>query len=514
MKKLRVITRTTMFVVMMTYFSYDYKRLINDYPSILSPSSPFLPNKTIDFRMFQPESNNYCLTNKETSIPKPTNKNHENDVCSEIMLFLPGVDFANYGHGSQLNNYIAASMIATSMGLPMLLLEPPPKKQKFQKGSQFGCPPVIASLPKGADISRFPSGLSRLIDHPSWLSRGCSIPSCPQIQDYDKLVNSLAEGGYRIANFHCHDSKRGGKATKVYVTAAYNVRSRVQYLNDALEEGDISLEQIQLWALSLGSSIVEAEQVLNISDTQQFWDVAMALMNRSGILKLQPWITRDVESRIKSFRLPFMQNQTNFDYDAIHIRRGDKLLEESKEEVEQYWRSRGLDRPPVNYIPFVHYLRHYVNSDCISRGVKTIDRNVYVATDDPMIVKEEIANLTKVNGTEDGTLLVDGCYSLKFHFHPTQSDATAETFHIQHGGPKGNCVSRYDRSIAALSDLMILTKSSTFTGEYNSNWGRLVRLMRIYLDTCADNETAINKTIRIKDVRIAFGSETPLPSGL
>ncbi|KAL7469968.1 hypothetical protein ACHAXS_010216 [Conticribra weissflogii] len=502
---------------MMTYFFHDYKRLINIYLNTSSQLPTLHQNKTIDFSILQPENDNFCPTNKEILDPTSRNKIQESHVCREILLFLPGVDFANYGHGSQLNNYIAASMIATSMGLPMLLLEPPLKKQKFKKGSQFGCPPVIASLPKGADITKFPSGLSRLIDHPRWLSHGCSIPSCPQIQDYDKLVKSIAEGGYRIAHFHCQDSNRSGNATKVYVTAAYNVRSRLQYLNDALEKGDIFRDQVQLWALSLGSSIEEAEHVSNISDTQQFWNLAMALMNRSGILRLQPWIIRDVESRIKSFDLPFLQDQLDIDYDAIHIRRGDKLLEESKEEVDQYWRSRGHDHPPVNYIPFVHYLRHYVSSDCISQGVKTIYRNVYVATDDPMIVKEEIKNLTKVNGTEDGTLLVDGCYSLKFHFHPTQSNATAEMFHIQHGGPKGDCVSRYERSIAALSDLVILSRSSTFVGEYNSNWGRLVRLMRISMSNCVKKENGImgvNERIRIKDVRVAFGSETPLPSGL
>jgi len=517
MKKHRIISRTMVFIAMMTYFFYDYNRRVLFYSNTSSPPMPLHHNRRVDFSMFQPERNNYCPANEEILNSAPMNKNQGNDACSEIMLFLPGVNFAYYGHGSQLNNYIAASMIATSMGVPMLLLEPPLENQKFQKGSQFGCPSEIASLPDGLDLARFPSGLSRLIDHPSWLSRGCSIPACQKIQDYDKLVDSLAEGGYRVANFHCQDSNRDGKTTKVYVTAAYNVRFRLQFIHDGLKQGGISREQILLWALSLGSTMEEAGHFSNITNTQDFWNFAMALMNRSGILKLQPWIARDIENHIKTFRLPFKYDQTDSDFDAIHIRRGDKLLDESKKEVNKYWKSRGHNHPPVNYIPFEHYLRYYVKDDCVSRGVKTINRDVYLATDDPIIVKEEIATLIKVNGTRDGTLLVDGCYSLKFHFHPTQSDSTAETFHIQHGGPKGDCVSRYERSIAALSDLIILTKSRTFIGEYNSNWGRLVRLMRISMDNCIKIEKGIlgvNETVRIKDVRIAFGSEAPLPSGL
>ena len=133
---------------------------------------------------------------------------------------------------------------------------------------------------------------------------------------------------------------------------------------------------------------------------------------------------------------------------------------------------------PKNYIPFSFYMEQ-LKKNGGDQGIKTI----YVATDDPLVVKQEIANLTNSQG-------------YRFIMNP---DDASSTGHIQTGH---DCQERYRKTIAAVTDLMVLSKANIFVGEYNSNWRRLVRTWR----TSFDNNIGTGKP---RDIRPAFGNRQP-----
>ncbi|KAL7453914.1 hypothetical protein ACHAWC_005553 [Mediolabrus comicus] len=51
---------------------------------------------------------------------------------------------------------------------------------------------------------------------------------------------------------------------------------------------------------------------------------------------------------------------------------------------------------------------------------------------------------------------------------------------------------RYHRNIASVADMLILGKARTFVGEYNSNWGRLIRTMRVRLNAPIDEGDGVS----------------------
>mmetsp|Transcript_11028 Transcript_11028/g.24264 ORF Transcript_11028/g.24264 Transcript_11028/m.24264 type:complete len:169 (+) Transcript_11028:690-1196(+) len=89
---------------------------------------------------------------------------------------------------------------------------------------------------------------------------------------------------------------------------------------------------------------------------------------------------------------------------------------------------------------------------------------------------EEIAMLPKGSG---GSTIVAGCHKLKFIFSPLAKKDTS--LYLNFRGDESDCAERYTRNIAGIADLMILINSDVFVGEFNSNWGRLVRLFRTSL---------------------------------
>lgn len=432
-----------------------------------------------------------------------------NDICSEVFVYLPG-PFAFHGHGSQLNNYILALMTATYMGMPMVLREPPLDKQIYAGGSQFGCPvdTFEESRTEAGQTSwdvkpGFPSGLSRLIEHPTWLSHGCSI-SCVEDYDYEELTSTIARTQLKgeLPSITCQNPD--GKTVKAHLSG--NFGTRLYYRSIDKEFTQRPSPQARKWALQLGASPEEAEIFTNIRSPREIWDFATALMNKSGILRYQPWIARDVEMFIKSFDIPF-----DHGYDTIHVRRGDKLEMESRGEVVNYWKSQGYSDEsefPTDYIPFAHYLSQYDKNECADKGVKSIDRHVYVATDDPIVVKEEIAKLTNSEG--GNIALVNGCHSLTFYFNPTDDS----NFHIDEGGDNDSCFSRYHRNIASMADFMIIAKSSTFIGEYNSNWGRLLRTVRTVMNDVDTKINGADRYTKTLDTRVAWGSTNPRNPGI
>jgi hypothetical protein len=251
-----------------------------------------------------------------------------------------------------------------------------------------------------------------------------------------------------------------GRTVNVIATGGGGLR---QYWKDGRDRF-VSSEQ---WAKKLGATSDEA-RIFSTLAGNVMWDYAMGLMIKAGFLRLQPWIARDVEMIIKTFDLYQKIGPKDEVYDSIHVRRGDKLITEARTFVERYWRGhKDKANLPTNYIPFAHYLSQFKKAECPvnEQGEVTerIKRIVYVATDDPIVVKEEIANLP--NHIDERTILWNDCHEMSFYFNPTDESA----FHLNGDGEQGfsdgsedNCFKRYHRNIASVADMMILAKSRTF----------------------------------------------------
>jgi hypothetical protein len=145
--------------------------------------------------------------------------------------------------------------------------------------------------------------------------------------------------------------------------------------------------------------------------------------------------------------------------------------------VDKFWREQGYNSStqPTNYFPFSHYL---------SKLDASSPRDVYVATDDPETVRREISAL-KPN-------------RFRFHFYP---DSASTTGHLQ---DESDCAKKYERTIGAMTDLLLLIRSTIAVAEYTSNWGILVRFHRTFL---ADGRVG---SASVRDMRIAFGVGSPV----
>jgi hypothetical protein len=145
--------------------------------------------------------------------------------------------------------------------------------------------------------------------------------------------------------------------------------------------------------------------------------------------------------------------------------------------VDSFWEERGynISTQPTNYIPFSHYL---------SKLDASSPRDVYVATDDAVTVRQEISALEPNR--------------FRFHFHP---DSTSAIGHLQ---DDSDCMKKYERTIGAMTDLLLLIRSTIAVAEYSSNWGILVRFHRTYL---ADGRVG---SASVRDMRIAFGADAPV----
>ena len=145
--------------------------------------------------------------------------------------------------------------------------------------------------------------------------------------------------------------------------------------------------------------------------------------------------------------------------------------------VETFWEERGYNssNQPTNYIPFSHYL---------SKLDASSPRDVYVATDDQETVRREISALERNR--------------FRFHFYP---DTASTTGHLQ---DESDCVRKYERTIGAMTDLLLLIRSTIAVAEYSSNWGILVRFHRTFL---ADGRVG---SASLRDMRVAFGVDSPV----
>jgi hypothetical protein len=163
-------------------------------------------------------------------------------------------------------------------------------------------------------------------------------------------------------------------------------------------------------------------------------------------------------------------------------------------------------------------------------------RTVYVSTDDPAEVKSEIDDMPK---DEEGyTLLMMNsgevtCHRFRFIFTTydqellskdglleDDNDKKAYTgmtgsspFHLQDDPAKRSCEDRYERNIASIADLMLLAKSNVAVVEYNSNWGRLVRLFRLRLNDTPRILNGARPVVQKGELKVAWGKKLPGPPG-
>ena len=79
-------------------------------------------------------------TELDFTIPRrlPWAQDDSPDKCKEILVLMPEY-FARNGHGSQLNSYVLAAMMATYLGKAMLIFDAPQKNSKYPNGSMVSC---------------------------------------------------------------------------------------------------------------------------------------------------------------------------------------------------------------------------------------------------------------------------------------------------------------------------------------------------------------------------------------
>ena len=428
-----------------------------------------------------------------------------NARCNNLMIYMPDA-FAFHGHGSQINTYLMAVLVSTYLDRPLLLLEPEGEYNKYEGGSQFGCP---EDFHKG-----MPSGLSRLLDHPVWLHNGCVIPKCHEYRVWNQM-----SGTFRPQGSECKDANTG-RIVNTIVARGSPLRGYMREMSSEMMSNsntDASLK----WALNLGATREEAQRFVEMKRAKDKWDYVIALMVKSGVLKLQPWIARDVQKFLQNIDLSI-----DSEYDGIHVRRGDKLVSESRAPVVDYWLRQGYTEQtmPLDYIPFSHYLTRWSKEECnLNGGERTeiLQHHVYVATDDPVVVKLEIDKLIAENveplnnqhgvGPKKETslpLTYNNCHQFTFYFNPTQDTS----FHLGGNGERNpidgdTCSSRYYRNIVSMADFLMLARSQTFVGEYNSNWGRLLRIARMRL-------AHVDPFSKILDTRVAWGRDFIAGPGL
>ncbi|KAL3802528.1 hypothetical protein HJC23_012547 [Cyclotella cryptica] len=477
------------------------------YETMIPPS---LIDYDVDHRLSWNNNNDRSNNN--------SNNDADEDPCREILLTLPD-EIRQSGQGAQLNHYLLSAVMATYLNKALVVAENPhyeyesgrPSKDLYDGGSQFGCP-VDAFEDDGTTLrADFPLGLSRLIQVPQWVSRGCPVPTCGGTMSYDDW---RAARSTDVKEVTCVEED--GREITVTV---FSVDGRGPYLEmfrtDMVDRStETSIRRAQEWAMRLGATPDEARSFSQLTSYYEIYDYAAARINESGLIRFQPWIARDVERRIQSLQLPSSEG-----YDSMHIRRGDKLIMEAAEDVRAFWRSKGYgegEDVPSNYVPFWHYVEmawgaceesaHGGDGDAMTRREKS-PIFVYIATDDPETVRQEVESLPK---STDGASVVNKCHDTAQFVFASSSKETR--FHLKDGGSADDCHSAYERNIAALADLFVLARSDKFVGDYNSNWGRIIRIFRLFLNNDITSGDGRSKPMTtMKDMVVAWGHGHPEP---
>ena len=420
----------------------------------------------------------------------------EGHECDDILLYMPNQQQANdddnddddvglnNGVEGQLNSYLMAVMLATFTSKAMVILES--KEDLVPGGSQFGCPSDAfkeedkSSGGEKEDV--LPKGLSRLIQHAEWLSRKCSVP-CQNNHDYEKWnnVRKRNENSKYVQHTTCRNDS--GWESRVLVLDELDVQRYFEnnFKGKMLHRPSPTSYN---WALRLGAKKYEAQTFADLEDKEDIWDFVSALLARSDVLRFQPWIAKDAKTLIRLAQLPMQVS-----YDAFHVQR--------EGSVQGYEEEAGL-----NVIPFQDYLKTWERHDCSDKA-----RIIYIASDDPGQIKEEIS---KYPAGDAGNLIlpgVDECHGLRFYL---REDSTSAEFRKK--GSTSDCSIQYRRTISSVADLIILAKSTTFIGEFGSSFTRLVRTFRAALNDIPGREE--EGPVLVRDTRVVWGKPHPGPPGM
>ena len=87
-----------------------------------------------------------------------------------------------------------------------------------------------------------------------------------------------------------------------------------------------AVSRVSNWPERIGARPHEARMFVNpsaVKGHRNLWDYIFALASRSGVLRLQPWIRREVVAYMGT-HLPGLDLAGP--YNAVHVRRGDKLF--------------------------------------------------------------------------------------------------------------------------------------------------------------------------------------------
>ena len=370
--------------------------------------------------------------------------------CDDILLYLPRStsDYpvqssTPYDTMTELNHYLLASLLATYMGKAMVVIERP--SVNYTKWEDC----LHNREDNGANHDSI--GLSHLIQHPKWLSRKCPVP-CQQSYDHTKW-NQVRQK--HLQQVTCQNDN--ARQTSVFAVGSEDIDEYFEqdWKDQMLERPSPAAQE---WALRLGATGKEAQMFGELTNAEHIWGYVSALMARSGVIRFQPWIASEVRELIKSSKLPL-----NCPYNAIYVHNDndDKRVQSSIEEEEEEGNEGGesTEEDGVHEtISLQSYLPLLNNAQCDNDPDKTL--HAYVATNDPGILSNMLSSTITTHDGQD----------ISFLFSPAMQwlDADVTT----------NCQDNHRVIVALIADLMILSKSDTYIGGFDSKVGGLVHIFR------------------------------------
>jgi len=380
------------------------------------------------------------------------------DPCDDIVLFVPDV---NLSLERQLNNYILAAMLATFTNKAMVVLDAP---------RELICP----SREDEDDNVDYPLAFSSIVKSPKWLTQQCPIPcqathTYADWDDFRRRSNSNTESPVAFCTKNDSSSTSSSRTTSVFVVGGDETRVYFdKYFKKIIERASSSVSYE--WAVRAGAAPNEAE-VFSKLKGEDMYDYMGALLVRSDVLRLQQKIRDDTTKHIHTYVYPRGHKKTP--HDAIYVRRGEDASVDPIAKwlyIDSFWDAAGGIYNGVSqtttrrdYIPLLHYMRHYHDLKC-SKDL----RRVYIATDEPKALQREIKELGPKRGH---AILFNNCHKIKFKVSKVKKILGA-----------GGCAARYAKTIADISDFIVVRTADTFVGEFNSDWGKLIRLFRLALN--------------------------------
>jgi len=377
------------------------------------------------------------------------------DPCDDVVLFMPD---ANESLERQLNNYVLAAMLATFANKAMVVLDAPRE----------------SICPSGEDDDNvdYPLAFSSIVKSPEWLMQGCPVPcrATRTYADWDDFRRSDSPVAFctKDVDSISTGTSTTGRTTSVFVVGGDETRVYFDgYFRKKIEGAPTSVSYD--WAVRAGAAPREAEVFSKLTG-EEMYDYMGALLVRSDVLRLQQRIRDDTNKHIWAYAYPRGHRKTP--HDAMYVRRGEDAGADPRAKrlyVDSYWDAAsgiydGATRTTRrDYIPLLHYMRHYHDVKCSGDL-----RRVYIATDDPVTVRREVDEL----GPETGHgVLFNNCHNIKFTVSKVKKILGSSA-----------CAARYARTVADISDFIVVRTADTFVGEFNSDWGKLIRLFRLALN--------------------------------